>query len=482
MTISDINVDEALERVRQQLKEDQTVSPSLRAAIDVLMLLVKLMADRLATSSRNSSKPPSQDPNRQRRSRAKGERRPGGQPGHEGKTLAPVTDPDEVVKLRVDRRQLPKGRSYRPVGVETRQVQDIVIQAVVTEYQAEVLEDDQGQRYVAPFPEGVTRPIQYGPRLKAHVVYLSQYQLLPYTRIRELLTSQCGLSLSTGTLFAFNQEAYQRAEAFAEWVIPALREAATVHADETGMQVGGKRYWLHSASNEALTWLAPHPKRGQEAMDAIGVLPFVRGVLVHDHWKPYYRYPDCRHALCNAHHLRELTAAWENDGQAWAKALHDLLLEMHRAVEAADGCLSADETRAWRQRYRDCLAKGDAECPPPVKPPPGTRGRAKRTKPRNLLERLQAYEDDVLRFLDDPAAPFTNNQGERDLRMTKVQQKISGCFRSWEGAEIFCRMRSFLSTAVKQGVAAHTALEQLFAGEVPAFMQQEAPTQPTGAE
>ena len=168
MTISDINVDEALERVRQQLKEDQTVSPSLRAAIDVLMLLVKLMADRLATSSRNSSKPPSQDPNRQRRSRAKGERRPGGQPGHEGKTLAPVTDPDEVVKLRVDRRQLPKGRSYRPVGVETRQVQDIVIQAVVTEYQAEVLEDDQGQRYVAPFPEGVTRPLQYGPHLKAH--------------------------------------------------------------------------------------------------------------------------------------------------------------------------------------------------------------------------------------------------------------------------------------------------------------------------
>ena len=326
MTISDINVDEALERVRQQLKEDHTVSPSLRAAIDVLMLLVKLMADRLATSSRNSSKPPSQDPNRQRRSRAKGERRPGGQPGHEGKTLAPVTDPDEIVSLRVDRRTLPKGRTYRSVGIETRQVQDIVIQAVVTEYRAEVLEDDLGRRHVAPFPDGVTRPIQYGPRLKAHVVYLSQYQLLPYARIQALLASQCDLSLSTGTLFAFNQEAYQRAEAFAEWAIPALRQAATVHADETGMQVGGKRYWLHSASNDALTYLAPHAKRGQEAMDAIGILPYVQGVLVHDHWKPYYRYADCRHALCNAHHLRELTAAWENDHQKWAKALHDLLL------------------------------------------------------------------------------------------------------------------------------------------------------------
>ena len=473
MTISDINVDEALERVRQQLKEDHTVSPSLRAAIDVLMLLVKLMADRLATSSRNSSKPPSQDPNRQRRSRAKGERRPGGQPGHEGKTLAPVTDPDEIVSLRVDRRTLPKGRTYRSVGIETRQVQDIVIQAVVTEYRAEVLEDDLGRRHVAPFPDGVTRPIQYGPRLKAHVVYLSQYQLLPYARIQALLASQCDLSLSTGTLFAFNQEAYQRAEAFAEWAIPALRQAATVHADETGMQVGGKRYWLHSASNDALTYLAPHAKRGQEAMDAIGILPYVQGALVHDHWKPYYRYADCRHALCNAHHLRELTAAWENDHQKWAKALHDLLLEMHQAVDAAGGTLSPEEAQRWRVRYRQCLTEGETECPPPIPPPPGKRGRAKRTKARNLLERLQAYEDDVLRFLDDPAAPFTNNQGERDLRMTKVQQKISGCFRSWEGAEIFCRMRSFLSTAVKQGLAAHTALEQLFAGEVPEFMRRD---------
>ena len=146
---------------------------------------------------------------------------------------------------------------------------------------------------------------------------------------------------------------------------------------------------------------------------------------------------------------------------------------MHQAVDAAGGTLSPEEAQRWRVRYRQCLTEGETECPPPIPPPPGKRGRAKRTKARNLLERLQAYEDDVLRFLDDPAAPFTNNQGERDLRMTKVQQKISGCFRSWEGAEIFCRMRSFLSTAVKQGLAAHTALEQLFAGEVPEFMRRD---------
>ncbi|MCD6008697.1 IS66 family transposase, partial [Halomonas sp. IOP_31] len=139
----------------------------------------------------------------------------------------------------------------------------------------------------------------------------------------------------------------------------------------------------------------------------------------------------------------------------------------------AGGTLSPEEAQRWRVRYRQCLTEGETECPPPIPPPPGKRGHAKRTKARNLLERLQAYEDDVLRFLDDPAAPFTNNQGERDLRMTKVQQKISGCFRSWEGAEIFCRMRSFLSTAVKQGLAAHTALEQLFAGEVPEFMRRD---------
>ncbi|WP_372614769.1 IS66 family transposase [Halomonas sp.] len=471
MTISDINVEDALARVRQQLKEDTSVSPSLRAAIDVLMLLVKLMADRLTTSSRNSSKPPSQDPHRQRRSRATGQRRPGGQPGHEGSTLSPVAEPDEIVPLRVDRRRLSKGQTYHVVDVEKRQVQDIVIQAVVTEYQAEVLEDDQGKRYVAPFPEGVTRPIQYGSRLKTQAVYLSQFQLLPYARIRDLLQSQCGVSLSTATLFAFNQEAYQRAEPFAQWVKPALQQARTVHADETGMQVGGTRYWLHSASNETLTWLAPHPKRGQEAMNDIGILPYVTGVLVHDHWKPYYRYTQCQHALCNAHHLRELTGVWEKEQQRWALQLHDLLVAMNDAVDKAEGALPARVAAQWRQRYRHCLTEGEAECPPPAKPPPGTRGRVKRSKARNLLERLQAYEDDVLRFLDDPAVPFTNNQGERDLRMTKVQQKISGCFRAWEGAEIFCRMRSFLSTSIKQGLSAHAALEQLFAGQTPDFMR-----------
>lgn len=315
--------------------------------------------------------------------------------------MVPVTEPDEVIKLCVDRRQFPKGHSYRSVGVETRQLQDVVIQVAVTEYKAEVFEDNQGQRHVVPFTEGVIRPIQYGPRLKVHVVYLSQYQLLPYVRARELLTSQCGLALSTGALFAFNQEAYQRTKPFAEWVIPAL------------------------------TWLAPHPKRGQEAMDAIGVLPFVRVVPVHDLWKPCYCYSDCRHALRHAHHLRELTAAWENDGQAWAKVLHDLLLDMRRA-----------------------------ENPPPMKPPPRTRARPKRTKSRNLLERLQTNEDDVLCFLDDPAATFTNNQKGRDLRVAKVQQQISGCFRAWEGAEIFCRMRSFLLMSIKQGVAVHTMLKQ----------------------
>ncbi|RCV85711.1 IS66 family transposase, partial [Vreelandella rituensis] len=178
-------------------------------------------------------------------------------------------------------------------------------------------------------------------------------------------------------------------------------------------------------------------------------------------------------ALCNAHHLRELIGVWENDQQAWAKTLHDLLLAMNQAVEDAGGRLSPDAVRRWRERYRHCLAEGDVESPPPAKPLPGTRGRTKRTKARNLLERLQAREDDVLRFLEDSAAPFTNNQGERDLRMTKVQQKISGCFRSWEGAEIFCRMRSFLSTSVKQGLSAHAALEQLFAGEMPSFMRRD---------
>jgi len=250
----------------------------------------------------------------------------------------------------------------------------------------------------------------------------------------------------------------------------ALVSASVMHADETGINIDGKKHWLHCHSNSELTYFYAHARRGCEAMDEMGVLPDFSGVLCHDHWKPYYRY-SCSHALCNAHHLRELERAWEQDEQQWAKQMQKLLCEMNTAVLDAGGRLEPGDSAAFRKRYRQLLLDADVECPPPDESKrEGRRGRLKRSKSRNLLERLRDYEDDVLRFMEIEAVPFTNNQAENDVRMTKVHQKISGCFRSFDGARCFCLCRSYISTCRKQGISASDALRMLFDGDKPGFM------------
>ncbi len=472
MKIEDIDVDSSISSVKELLRKEKDLSPALRSALEVLLVLVALLLNRMTLNSKNSSKPPSTDPNRKKSSKqGKSNRKPGGQKGRNGTTLQPVDDPDEVEVLAIDRRTLPKGSQYREVGHESRQVIDIDIARFVTEYRAQVLEDDQGNRFVASFPEGVSRPVQYGPNLKANAVYMSQYQLIPYDRVRDHFQDQMHIPVSAGSVFNFNKEAYAGLDSFGQWAKTQLVRSDLMHVDETGINIGGKRHWLHCASNASLTWFYPHAKRGCDAMDEIGILPFFKGVLCHDHWKPYYRYA-CTHALCNAHHLRELERAWEQDQQQWAKEMQVLLIELSKAVEDTGGCLPPDEAKRWRRRYRRLLKKAETECPPPDESQrKGKRGRLKRSKARNLLERLRDFEQDVLRFMEVESVPFTNNQGENDLRMTKVQQKISGCFRSMEGAKIFCQVRSYLSTCRKQGMTATQALTLLFQGKDPDFMK-----------
>ena len=214
-----------------------------------------------------------------------------------------------------------------------------------------------------------------------------------------------------------------------------------------------------------------HGKRGTEAMNEKGVLPLFNGILCHDHWKPYYQYTACLHSLCNAHHMRELERAYEQDNQQWAKDMQDLLQNILTDVKAQGGSVSAEKAEYYTEAYRSLLDKAQSECPPPDElRKPGQRGRIKRSKSRNLLERLQLYEQDVLRFMSNPIVPFTNNQGENDIRMTKVHQKISGCFRSKDGADIFCRVRSYLSTCQKNDVSATQALDLLFNGKLPDFI------------
>lgn len=469
MTVDGIDVEATVKKVRELLAKEQGISPALSSTLEVLLLVVQLLVNRLGLNSRNSSKPPSSDKNRAGEKQAgQSSRKAGGQPGSVGTTLRQVDDPDEIKVLALDRSILPPGR-YREAGFDRRQVFDIDISRIVTEYRAEILVDENGQRLVAPFPDHVTKAVQYGNGVKAHAVYLSQYQLIPYQRVQEYFQDQLHLPISVGSIYNFNQQAFALLEQFEEKLISKLLASPLLHTDETGINIDSKKHWLHCLSSQHWTLFYAHAKRGTDAMNEKGVLPLYEGILCHDHWKPYYRYSTCTHALCNAHHQRELERAYEQDNQQWAKQVQKLLDNILTDVKAQGGALPSEQARQYTARYRTLLQQAEKECPLPDKKP-AQRGRVKRSKARNLLERLQLYEQDVLRFMTNPIVPFTNNQGENDIRMTKVHQKISGCFRSKEGADIFCRVRGYLSTCRKNNVSASQALMLLFAGKLPDFI------------
>lgn len=466
MKIESIDIETTIEKARALIGQDNQMSTATKSIVEVLILLISLLANRLNLNSSNSSKPPSSDPNRAKQPKRKTGKKPGGQKGHVGTTLKKVDDPDKIEPIKVDRSKLPPGR-YRQVGFEPRQVFDIEISRVVTEYRAQVLKDDNGNRFVADFPQGVTKAVQYGTGLKAHAVYMSQFQLIPYNRIQDYFADQLHIPISEGSIFNFNKQAFDALAGFELNLRDKLMRSAVAHADETGINMGGDRHWLHCISNDDWTLYYPHEKRGMIAFDAMGVLPGFKGILCHDHWKPYFKL-DCTHALCNAHHLRELTRAWEQDGQQWAHGLKILLEKINSRVIDAGGALNAQQARQYRSQYRKLIKQGEIECPAPTLPrKKGKRGRIKRSKSRNLLERLKDFEDETLRFMENERVAFTNNLGENDIRMTKVQQKISGCFRSMEGAKIFCRIRSYLSTCRKQNVKSSQALELLFNDKLP---------------
>jgi transposase len=298
---------------------------------------------------------------------------------------------------------------------------------------------------------------------------MSQFQLLPYNRIQDYFADQLHIPVSEGSIFNFNMEAFRLLADFETLVKNKLAGSDLAHADETGININGKGHWLHCVSNGDWTFYYPHQKRGLDAMNDMGILPEFKGILCHDHWKPYYKI-GCTHALCNAHHLRELTRAFEQDGQRWAQDLSSLLVTINNKVIDAGGALNAANAQKYRYKYRQIIKTGEIECPEPVRPKKkGKRGRIKKSKSRNLLERLRDYENDTLRFMENALVPFSNNLGENDIRMTKVQQKISGCFRSIDGARIFCLVRSYLSTCRKQGIKSSHALELLFNGNLPEF-------------
>ena len=455
---------------------DKTLPASVRAVLELLVLIIELLMQRvnMKVNSRNSSVPPSQDQFREKRGRKVAgvvrKRKPGGQAGHKGETIERIANPDQIEELTIDRRTLPRGHDYTRVEDDVRQVINISITRKVTEYRAEVVEDEAGKQYRAEFPTGVTRPVQYGASVKAEAVYLSGYQLLPVNRVQEFFRDQAGIELSGGTIQNFRQEAYDRLDKFEEIARRHLIAAVIAHFDETGVNIAGKLAWLHSASNDRWTLYGVHAKRGLEGIDSLGVLPLFSGIACHDHWKSYFRY-DCIHALCNAHHARELNGVIDNEGHAWAHDMKDLIERIYIAVNDRGGVLSPRSQAAFRKQYREILARGDEECPK-NEANPHRKGRTKQSKARNLLDRLRDFEDETLHFITSPIVPFSNNQAERDIRMTKLQQKTSGCFRSLQGAQIFARVRGYLSTCIKHGVSATDALTALFNDTLPDFIQE----------
>jgi transposase len=459
-----------------------------REQIAALLERVRDLEARLAKDSHNSSKPPSSDGLKRQLPRTRSLRRttgkkPGGQLGHRGETLHLVAEPDVIVEHRPTvcaacQASLEGGEEAVAVEVvevgevvarERHQVQDLPpIRLRVTEHQALSLRCPACQQVTAgAFPAEAPSRAQYGPRLRALAVYLVTQHFVPYARTRDLLADLTGARLSVGTLVEWVQQSAETLKPIEEELKVALQRAPALHSDETGVRRSGRLAWAHVASTAQLTHYAIHAKRGSEATDTIGILPGYRGVSVHDGWKPYQTQATCRHALCNVHHLRELTFIEEQYDQPWASDLKDLLREMRAATEEARAQglarLSTSQRDTLVARYERLLALGLAANPPPLRRP-RQRGRLKQSPTRNLLERLWLGQEQVLAFLDDLSIPFDNNQAERDLRLLKVQQKISGGFRSAAGADAFARLRSYLSTLRKQGVALLDALNTLFTG------------------
>ncbi len=468
--ISGISVNEQIQAAKKIIASDTSLSNSAKALIEMLILLITIMTDRLNIDSTNSSKPPSTDDNPKKKTKKDSTKNPGGQKGHKGTTLTPVVNPDEIINLSVDLRTIPKAK-YIIDGYEARQVIDIIINKEVTEYRAEVLlNKDTGERYTAQFPQYLTRNIQYGSSVKTAAVYFSQVQMIPYERTAETLAEQLNTPISKGSIFNFCQEACLRLVLFENLIKYILLKQPVLHVDETGINIKSKTHWLHTVSNNKFTLIVPHLKRGKEAPDSIGVINNYSGILIHDCWKAYFLY-DCVHGLCNAHIIRELKRAEENDNQKWAKDFSKFLLELKEKVDKNNGMVSQTDYIKQTKKYHKIIEQAKIECPEP-KRPPDKKGRLKKTKSRNLLERLIKHEDAILLFAKKEIVPFTNNQAENDIRMTKVQQKISGCFRSFNGAEAFCRIRSYIITCRKNNVSAFNAINILFREEMPDFLKE----------
>jgi len=436
------------------------------------------LESRLNLNSRNSGKPPSSDGLNKpapKSLRIAGQRPTGGQKGHPGRTLSQSTEPDTIVvhdvpeQCQACQRKLP----FAYVN-ETRQVFDLpVTKYEVTEHHAMQAICSCGHVHTGQFPAGVNAAVQYGPRAQAAMVHLNLNHAVSVQRTAALMKDFFGLPVTQATVL-------KAAQAGANILLPtvqnigkAIVKSEVAHADESGLRVARTLHWLHVLATDTLTWMGCHPKRGGQAFESLALLQQFKGVLVHDGWMPY-KALECQHALCNQHHLRELTYLLEVQHQAWAGDMIELLQHANHFdnLNCADGKTPNYASQKYQGEVYDLRALYDAilaqaQADNPIALSTGKRGRTKQSKATNLIGRLRDYSDDVWRFMTQSNVPFTNNLAEQTVRMPKVKQKVSGCFRTLQGAKNYCVIRSYCATMHKQGANIFESLVSAFNGTPP---------------
>jgi transposase len=471
--------DERIQQLEAALEQQHVVMQQMQTHIGSLTQQVQALQERQAKDSHNSSLPPSSDrfTRKTKSLRKKSEKKAGGQEGHRGTSLAWSSTPDEIIEQSVEQCEACHHdlRDVAAHHVERRQVHDVPPpRRLVQEYRVQHKQCPVCQHLTAArFPQEVGAPIQYGAMIGAIAVYLVQQQLLPLARAAEVMLDLLGIQMSEGTICTLIQRCATNLTDVEQHTKAALVQAEVIHQDETGLYVQGKRYWMHTTSTPTLTHYHVDASRGQQALDAIGILPMFHGVSIHDRWKSYFLY-ECEHALCIVHLLRELVFLAEEQHADWATDLKELLLDMKTATEQARAegkrWLHPLEVVAWEAAFLRLLDEGD-RLTPRATAPPGKKGRCPQSAARNLLDSLRTHQKAVFCFLEDLRVDFDNNLAERDLRMIKVQQKVSGCFRSLAGARAFSRIRGYVSTLRKQGLPLLSALKTTLCGHpvLPSF-------------
>jgi transposase/uncharacterized coiled-coil protein SlyX len=470
-------VAKTLEEAQEIIEMLWKLCGQMQAQIIRLESRVKELEAQVNKNSQNSSKPPSSDAFKNpipKNLREKSGKKPGGQWGHKRNTLEQVSDPEEIIIHPLDNCTYCHCtlKDVEVIEQESRQVFDIpVLKIEVTEHRIEKKSCPRCRETCASlFPDEINQFTQYGSRIKSLSCYLNQYQYLPYERLRECIKDIFNHGMSLGMLVKISEECYEKLESTEEVIKQKLQMTKCMHHDESGVRVKGKLHWCFVASTPQITSYGIHAKRGKTGIESMGILNTFKGRLIHDFFKPYFSY-EIEHVLCNAHHLRELKFIEEEQGQGWAKSMSNLLLAIKKQVDYfkahGDCAFAPSRIRVYEQCYDDILMLGlwhpDNIPKYAMDPKPG--GYCKQSKAKNLLDRLRFHRDKVLAFMYDFTIPFTNNQAEQDIRMIKVKQKISGGFRSYQGAEHFMRIRSYISTAKKQGQNILLSLQNAFIGQ-----------------